>query len=313
MDIKPEKTEVTATTSAIEPAMREQFARTVENMMARDERVALLLAEISVSLFKRALRDFPERVVNVGIMEQTLVSAAAGFALEGFIPVLHSIAPFLVERPFEQIKDDFCYQNLPGNFVSNGASYDYSEEGMTHHGFADVPVLRSLPGMRIVVPGAPAELDTLFRAVYGDGGRTYFRTSVKRNREERPVRFGALDVVREGSRAAVVAVGPMLDATLAAAGDLDVSVLYCTTVAPFDGETLRAHATAGKVALVEPYEAGALVPDVVAALAPRPARVEAIGVPRAVLSRYGTPEQHDEALGLTPSGIRARITRLLDE
>lgn len=304
------QTEIT-TTPAIEPAMREQFVRTVEDLMARDERVALLLAEISVSLFKRALRDFPERVVNVGIMEQTLVSAAAGFALEGFIPVLHSIAPFLVERPFEQIKDDFCYQNLPGNFVSNGASYDYSEEGMTHHGSADVPILRSLPGMRIVVPGAPAEFDTLFRAVYADGGRTYFRTSVKRNREARPVHFGALDVLREGTRAAVVAVGPMLDPTLEAVRDLDVSILYCTTVAPFDAATLQAHATAGKVALVEPYEAGALMPDVVAALAP--ARVEAIGVPRAVLSRYGTPEQHDEALGLTPSGIRARIMRLLDQ
>src|SRR5690242_3637032 len=118
------QTEIT-TTPAIEPAMREQFVRTVEDLMARDERVALLLAEISVSLFKRALRDFPERVVNVGIMEQTLVSVAAGFALEGFIPVAHSIAPFLVERPFEQIKDDFCYQNVPGNCVSNGASYDY--------------------------------------------------------------------------------------------------------------------------------------------------------------------------------------------
>lgn len=309
MDTKIE----TTTTPTIESAMREQFVRTVEDVMARDERVALLLAEISVSLFKRALRDFPERVVNVGIMEQTLVSAAAGFALEGFIPVVHSIAPFLVERPFEQLKDDFCYQNLPGNFVSNGASYDYSTEGMTHHGSADVPVLRSLPGMRIVVPGAPAELDALFRAVYADGGRTYFRTSVKRNREARPVRFGALDVVRAGTLATVIAVGPLLDATLEAVRDLDVSVLYCTTVAPFDAATLRAHATTGKVALVEPYYAGALVPDVTAALAPRPARVEAIGVPRDVLSHYGTPEQHDAALGLTPAGIRARIMRLLDE
>src|SRR5260370_511485 len=112
---------------------------------------------------------YPDRAVNVGIMEQTMVSVAAGIAVEGFIPVVHSIAPFLAERPFEQLKDDFCYQRLGGNFISIGGSYDYSTEGMTHHGPGDVPILRNLPGIRIVMPGTPAEFDPLFREAYASG------------------------------------------------------------------------------------------------------------------------------------------------
>ena len=287
--------------------MRDQMARTLEDLMSQDPRLALICADISMSQLKGDFHAHPERCFNVGIMEQTMVGVAAGLAMEGFIPVAHSITPFVVERPFEQLKDDFCYQRLGGNFISIGASYDYSTEGMTHHGPGDVGILRMLPGMRIVVPGAPAEFATLFRAAYADGAPTYWRLSARRNAEDRPVRFGQLDVVRRGTRATVVAVGPMLDATLAAVADLDVTVLYCATIAPLDAETLRTHATTGEIVLVEPYYAGTLVSDVVAALRDRAVRAEAIGVPREPLTRYGTPEQHDAELGLTPEGIGARI------
>jgi transketolase len=292
-------------------SMRDQMAQTIEDVMGHDER--LVLAEISRTQLDQAFRKYPGRTFNVGIMEQTMIGVAAGMALEGFIPVVHSIAPFLVERPYEQLKDDFCYQRLGGNFISIGGSYDYSAEGMTHHGPGDVPILRNLPGMQIVVPGTPAELDSLFHEAYDSGSPTYYRLSLKRNSVDRPVRFGLLDVVRRGRRATVIAVGPMLAATLEAVEDFDVTVLYCTTVAPFDGATLREVSAGSDIALVEPYYAGALVPDVVAAMGRTPVRVEAIGVPHEVLSRYGTPEEHDAALGLTPEGLRRRIASFLND
>src|ERR1051326_5034495 len=159
--------------------MREQMGQTVRALLESDERLVVVLADISAQYF--AGTAHPERVINVGIMEQTMVSVAAGLALEGFIPVLHSIVPFLVERPFEQIKDDFCYQRLGGNFISIGASYDYSTEGMTHHGSADVPILHSLPGMQIVVPGTAGEFDRLFCEAYANGSPTYFRLDATNN------------------------------------------------------------------------------------------------------------------------------------
>jgi len=299
------------TQTPMAPTMRAQMVHTVEAVMAADERVALLLADVGAEQFKGALKAYPRRALNVGIMEQTLVSVGAGMALEGYIPVMHSIAPFLVERTFEQIKDDFCYQGLGGNFISIGASYDYSTEGMTHHAPGDVQILCSLPGMRVVVPGTPGELDRLFRAAYADRAPTYYRLSVRRNAEDRAVRFGRAETLRRGPAATVIAVGPLLDAALAATTGLDVTLLYYTTLAPFDGEALRRAHKGGPVVLVEPFYAGTLTAAVVEALAPAAVRVEAIGVPREVLTRYGTPEQHDAALGLTPQGMRARLERLL--
>ncbi|HLQ29582.1 MAG TPA: transketolase C-terminal domain-containing protein [Ktedonobacteraceae bacterium] len=293
--------------------MRQQMGQTVKELIESDERLVVVLAEISTGYFEGT--SHPERVINVGIMEQTMTSVAAGMALEGFIPVVHSITPFLVERPFEQIKDDFCYQGLGGKFISTGASYDYSTEGMTHHGPGDVQILRSLPGMQIVVPGTATEFERLFRETYANGSPTYYRLASTNNPVEYPVRFGKLEVVQRGSQATVIAVGPMLAATLEAVKDMDVTVLYCTTVAPFDAERLRAvcQGQTSKIVLVEPYYAGVLVPDICAAMGRIPVSIEAIGVPREVLWHYGTPEEHDEAIGLTKEGIRRRIERFLSE
>ena len=293
--------------------MRQQMVKTVENLLEQDERLVLLLADVSTSLFENAFRNHPQRTLNLGILEQTMTSVAAGLALEGFIPVLHTIAPFLIERPFEQIKDDFCYQRLSGNFISIGASYDYSGEGMTHQGSGDVQILKSLPGMQVVVPGTPKEFDSLFREAYANDSPTYYRLSTKTNTLDSSVEFGKLSVIKQGHSATLIAVGPMLTPVLSAIEDMDVTVLYCTTVAPFDAETLRQATPSNNIVVVEPYYAGVLVPDISVAMQHMPILIEAIGAPHELLTHYGTPEQHDAALGLTPHHIRARIQRFLGE
>ena len=293
--------------------MRERMVKTVSDLIEGDQKTALLLADISASDFQNALDTYPERVINLGIMEQALVSVASGYALEGFHPIVHSIAPFVTERPFEQIKDDFCYQGVGGTFISTGASYDYGADGMTHHGPGDVPVLKTLPGMQICVPGAPDEFESLLRQTYNNGDPTYIRTSIQQNGTGRSVDFGKFHLEQEGSNGVVLAVGPMLDRTLAAVKNLNLSVLYATTVVPFDDESLQtavANASAN-VILVEPYYEGGMVQDIAKALVETPVRIEAIGVPRRVLDRYGPSELHDKEYGLTVKGIRTRVTDFL--
>ena len=302
--------------TTIAQTMRQQMIDTLESLLESNERLVVLLADISDEHFHREKRAVAQRVINLGIMEQALISVGAGFAMEGFIPVMHSFAPFLVERPFEQIKDDFCYQRLSGKFISNGASYDYSIEGMTHHGPGDVQLMHTLPDMQIVVPGTPAEFDALFRQSYANDANTYYRIGTAVNPFDMPVTFGKLHLVKRGTQGAatIIAVGPMLGRTLAAIEGMDVTLLYCTTVAPFDGETLRLVCPSNDshdIVLVEPYYEGVLVPDICAALLDMPTRIETIGVPHRILSHYGTPQEHDEALGLTPDGIRRRVMEFI--
>ena len=149
--------------------MRTAFADTAVELVDEDPRVAVVLAEISTERLEPARLRAPERVINVGIMEQSLIGVAAGFALEGFHPIAHSLSPFVSERPYEQLKDDFGYQGLGGTFVGCGGSYDYAAEGATHHAPADVALMLAIPRMEVLVPGHPAEVGPLMRATYADG------------------------------------------------------------------------------------------------------------------------------------------------
>ncbi|MDX6476468.1 MAG: transketolase [Gaiellaceae bacterium] len=288
--------------------MREQAMSAVVDLFERDENVAVVMADISLDYLRPAIEHDPRRAINVGIMEQSAVGVAAGFALEGYHPIVHTLAPFLAERPLEQLKLDFGYQGLGGLFISAGGSYDYGESGGTHHSPGDVQALGSIPRLEVLVPGSPAETDALVRASYADGKPTYLRTSTVEN--DKPVELapGGLTVVRRGRDLTAIAAGPFLSRTLAALDGIDATVLYATTLVPLDAPTLaREAAPAAEVVLVEPVYEGTTAAQVSAALAHRPTRLLSLGVPRRFIERYGTTEQHDADLGLDVRGIRERI------
>jgi transketolase len=103
----------------------------------------------------------------------------------------------------------------------------------------------------------------------------------------------------------------MLDAALAACADLDVTLLYATTAAPFDAGTLAANCPSGKVLLCEPCFGGALAADVLRAVFPRPVTVDLAGQDAEFSRNYGSAREHDAALGLDAAGIRGRLERLV--
>ncbi len=292
-------------------SMRKQFIRTTETLLAKDERLVVLLGDIGVFGFQKAFQMYPTRVYNIGILEQSTIGAAAGLAMTELIPIVHTIAPFLVERAVEQLKNDFCYQRLGGNFVSVGASYDYASLGATHHCPGDVGILKQLPGMEIVIPGTAQEFDQLLTQTYANSHPTYFRLSERENIESISVEFGKANVIRNGKRATVIAVGPILSHVIEACKDEDVTILYYTTLTPFDSKTLKENCTSGKILLCEPYYKGGLVADIMAALYPMPVVIESIGVPRKFLTNYGKTSEHDEHIGLTSANIFKSLKRLI--
>jgi len=293
-------------------SMREQVGVTASELFLADERVAVVLAEISLPHFDEPLRRDPRRAVNVGIMEQAMVGVAAGFAMEGFHPIVHTIAPFLVERPLEMLKLDFGYQELGGTFISVGGSYEYAESGTTHHAPADVAIVSTIPGFEVFVPGTAAEADRLLRATYANGRASYLRTSVRENGTPFDVEPGRIEVVRRAGNGSPVgpptllAVGPALEPALRAAEGFDLTVLYVTSVLPFDAPTLRREA-GEHVIVVEPLLEGTLAPRVTDALADRPVRLTSIGVPRTNLRGYGTAADLDRVAGMDVAGIRGRL------
>lgn len=293
--------------------MRKQFVTTIERLMSQDDRIVVLLGDIGVFGFRNVFQKYPSRIFNIGICEQAMTGLAAGLAKEGLIPVIHSIAPFVVERCLEQIKIDLGYQRAGVKIVSVGASYDYAALGPTHHCPGDIMALSTVPGMEIVVPGSADEFDRLFDSARDNGQSTYFRLSETANSHGYPVEFGRACVVRRGGAATVLAVGPMLTEVLAAVEGLDVSVLYYTSLSPFDRETLSSTCLNGKLLVVEPFYEGSLSYEVQKALEGRLSRVVSVGVPRRFIRNYGKAREHDVACGLTSPSIRARLEALINE
>lgn len=292
--------------------MRERFLATTSELLDEEPRVAVVLADIGAAQLAHAAARHPARVINVGIREQLMVSVAGGLALAGLRPIVHSYTPFVVERPFEQLKLDLGHQDVGAVIVSVGASYDSAVSGRTHQAPEDVALLAALPGWRIVVPGHPDEVPGLLRAAVARDDRTYLRLTERSNATAGDVGSGLMRVVRRGSRATVIAVGPLLDAALEATVDLDVTVLHAITVRPFDAETLRATLGSPAVVVVEPYLAGTSSAEVSLALGDRPHRILALGVPNVEHRHYGTWAEHDAAHGLDPPGIRSRLERFLE-
>jgi transketolase len=293
--------------------MRQRFTRITSQALDSDPHLALVLADIGVDAFEQAgtRARHPERVLNVGIREQLMIGVAAGLAQEGMRPIVHSYAPFLVERPFEQIKLDLGHQGVGAVLVSIGASYDASAEGRTHQAPGDVALLATLPGFAAHVPGHPDEVEALLHREFARDGRAYVRLSGETNAEPRPVE--ELTVVRDGPAGSplILAVGPTLDQVVEATADLAVMVAYTSTVLPFPGAELRALATGSDIVIVEPYLAGTSAAAVADALRDQPRRLLALGVPPLELRRYGRPDEHRRAYGLDAAGIRHSLDAFL--
>jgi transketolase len=294
--------------------VRDAFVTTTAALLDDDPRVSLVLADISADVFAPAARAHPGRVLNVGIREQLMLSVAGGLALTGLRPVVHSYAPFVVERAWEQIKLDIDHQGVGAVLVTVGASYDASTSGRTHLSPGDVALVDTLDGWTVRVPGHPGEVGPLLRAAARTDDRVYVRLSTQTNAAPPPgdPADPRLTVLRHGSAGLVVAVGPTLDATLAATAGLDVTVAYTHTPRPFDVTGLAALSTATPdVAIVEPYLAGTSARILADALRDRPHRLLALGVDRADLHRYGEPADHARAHGLDPAGLRRSLTAFL--
>lgn len=281
-------------------------------MIRQEQDTAFFTIDIGMWAIRDVLAEFPERCSNIGIYEDGLFSIAAGMARRGLIPTIFGIQPYLVERTLEQIKMDLAYQKLGINVVGTGAAVDYPKYGYSHYCAEDVQLIKMIPGCEFIAPGSAKQFLQLFNQTYRNGHPTFLRVSDHPNTQYDPdVQFGKAAVMQRGSKATVIAVSVMLDKVMQACQGEDVTVLYYTTLEPFDGETLAKEAPNGKILIVEPEYAGSLTYDVHRAFPGRALQIENVAFPREIFRNYGTYEEKMAHYGLTVENIKQNLDKLI--
>ena len=239
--------------------MRNTFSETLYDCGKADPRVCIVVADISpVGSMVKFREEYPERFVNVGVAEQVMIGMCAGMALKGLRPFAYTIATFSLYRPFEMVRDDLCYQNLPVTVVGMGSGIGYSTLGGTHHTMEDVAIATALPNMQVIAPCDPLETIEATRwCASQTNGPVYLKLGkageprVTENAVE-PFVIGKIRYLQKGSDVCILTYGPLIAQALEVARRWEaegrsVSVVSVHTLKPLDREgiakALRDHKT----------------------------------------------------------------------
>ena len=132
--------------------MRKEFAEFLHGEMSYNERIVLLTGDLGYGLWDQIRIDYPDRFYNVMSSEQLMIGSAVGLAMEGFIPIVYSITPFVIYRPFELLRNYLDHENIPVKLVGGGRNKDYGYLGFSHWAEEDIKVLSTLKNIKLFKP-----------------------------------------------------------------------------------------------------------------------------------------------------------------
>ncbi len=245
--------------------MRNAFADVIYEIGQSDSRICALVADISPAGSMVKFREqFPERFINTGVAEQAMIGIAAGLALKGMRPFCYTIATFSLYRPFEMVRVDLAYQNLPVTVIGMGAGVIYSTLGSTHHTMEDIAVASAVPNMTVLAPCDPSEMRLMTQWCATESkGPVYMRLGKAGEPDlttkADPFVAGKLRYLKRGKDVALLSYGISVAMALKIAERLEaagrsVSVLSCHTIKPLDRagveQVLGSHA---RVAVIEEH------------------------------------------------------------
>jgi transketolase len=267
--------------------------------------------------------EFPDRYFQMGIAEQNMASTAAGFALAGMIPFIHSFAVFAAGRDYDQLRNSICIPNLPVRICGSSAGLSDFGDGKTHQGVEDAALMRALPNMTVLCPADSIEVEKMMDCLLDWKGPVYLR--INRNDlpfvvpPDEPYSIGQVTMLRDGSRAAIFASGIMVSKALEAATALategiSARVLDVSTLKPLDrGAVIRYAGGVDAIVTAEEHSIigglGSAVVEALRGVAHAP--VEFVGIP----DSFGiSAESYDVLLahfGLTSEAISKAVKTLL--
>ena len=300
-------------------ATRESYGNALVELGQENPNVVVLDADLAAAtktgMFKKA---FPERHIDCGIAESNMIGIAAGLAAAGMVPFASSFAMFAAGRAFEQVRNSVGYPHLNVKIGATHGGISVGEDGATHQCCEDIALMRTIPGMTVIVPSDDIEAKAAVKAAAAMEGPVYMRFGRLAvpviNDEDYKFEIGKGKVLREGTDVTIIAnglcVAESLDAAekLAAEG-INAQVINMATVKPLDTElVLEAAKATGKVVVVEEHSVigglGSAVCDVLSEQLPTP--VLKIGV-NDVFGHSGPAVELIKEFGLDGDSIAAKV------
>jgi transketolase len=302
--------------------MRNTFSEALYEAATANPDIYIVVSDISpAGSMAKFSSQYPDRFINVGVAEQAMIGICAGLALKGCQPFAYTIATFSLYRPFEMVRDDLCYQNLPVTVVGMGSGLIYSTLGGTHHSQEDIAIAGALPNMQIIAPCDPLECTEATRwCATQKKGPVYLRIGkagepvLTRNAE--PWRFGKLRYLRRATDVCILTFGVIAKTACDVADRLQaqgksVSVASVHTLKPLDragiAEAMQRHSQV--IVIEEHAPQGGLAAQVkqIAWEIKAACRLDTFSLKDAFIHNYGSHDDILAAHGLAPDRIVAAI------
>ena len=302
-------------------SLRNAYGETLVALGRENKNIVALEADLGKSTMSCLFeKEFPERFFEMGIAEADMASTAAGLALAGKIPFIHSFAVFTAGRDYDQLRQTIGIAGLKVRVCGSSAGLSDFSDGSTHQSVEDLALMRAIPGMTVVVPADAAQTAAAMRAIVDVDGPCYIRIC-RNNLEDitdpaEPFVIGKPTVVRDGSDIALYACGATLSMALKAAealeGKISVRVINVATLKPIDDAALieAAGPCRGIVTAEEHSLIGGLGSAVAQAMALECKPIGFVGI----ADQYGTSAHNYEELleyyGITAEKIAEKVEEI---
>jgi transketolase len=305
-------------------SLRVAYGEALAKFGALDSRIVVLDADLAHATMTSLYAErYPKRFYNFGVAEANMVGASAGFVFEGFIPFVSTFALFGAGRAYEIIRNAVAYAHGNVKFAFSHSGLSVGEDGGSHQSVEDIALMRSIPGMTVLVPCDPIETEKAVKAAIDINGPVYIRVARPVcpciTDENDPFIAGKANILREGTHLTIFTTGLMVAETLRAAELLDkegisAGVINFHTIKPFDSETaLRMAQKTGVVITVEEHSIigglGSAAAEVLVGSAD--CKFERIGI-NDKFGKSGTPKDLFREYGLTASNIAETSKKLID-
>lgn len=307
--------------------MRDAFIEELTELAKEDESIFLIIGDLGFGVVDQFANEFPERFLNAGITEQSMMSIAAGIASTGYKVFVYSIANFPTFRCLEQIRNDVAYHNRDVTIVAIGAGLGYGTLGYTHHAIEDLAVLRSLPNMTVISPFDPTNSKNLLKFACSTRGPKYFRLGkngekdIGSNFDEVTDQFSiSKNGLSEIPDLLLISTGAITENVIHAADTLKeqgvrVDVIAVSVVKPLSPKIITAASKAQNLVIIEEHSTvGGFSSAILEAAAAYGTQINPmiIGLSETTLGKYnGSQAYLREQNGLDPKSLVSRINSFL--